>query len=290
MIKIQNLSKTYRKSNVKALDNISLTIGQGIFGLLGNNGAGKTTLMNILTTLADFTEGEVYIKGVKLEEKNYTLLRQMIGYMPQESGGYPNLSVTDTLDYFGILNGLSTANRKNRISSLLNYLSLEKHADKKFMNLSGGMKRRLSLGIALISDPEILIVDEPTTGVDPNERVKMRNLLLKLGEEKTIILSTHIIEDVSYTCEKLAILYEGKKKYEGDIEDLMEKVGERTWEVEVKDKKRLQQVIEENLVVGIERIKGKSRVKIISNERPYDDAVLVVPTLEDAYITVERMW
>ncbi len=290
MIKIQNLSKTYRKSNVKALDNVSLTIGRGIFGLLGNNGAGKTTLMNILTTLVDFTQGEVYIKGIPLAPKNYMLLRKMIGYMPQEAGGYPNLSVRDTLDYFGILNGLTAGERKNRVSELLNYLNLEKHADKKFKNLSGGMKRRLSLGIALISDPEILIADEPTTGVDPSERIKMRNLLLKLGEDKTVILSTHIIEDVSYTCEKLAILCEGKKKYEGDIEELMERASEKIWEIEVKDEKRLKQILEGNLVAGIERGQGKSAVKIISSQKPYNDAVPAAPTLEDAYIAVERVW
>lgn len=289
MIQIKNLSKTYKKSNVKALDNVSLTIGQGIFGLVGNNGAGKTTLMNILTTLTDFKEGEVYIEEVKLEEKNYTLLRKMIGYMPQETGGYPNLSVRDTLDYFGILNGLKTVDRKKRVCELLDYISLTKHADKKYKNLSGGMKRRLSLGIALISDPEILIVDEPTSGVDPNERIKMRNLLLKLGGEKTIILSTHIIEDVSYTCEKLAILYEGKNKYEGDIETLIEIVGENTWEMEVTEEIRLKQIIESNLVVSVARSKGKSKVKIISNKKPYNDAVLAEPTLEDAYIAVERM-
>lgn len=290
MIKIQNLSKTYRKSDVKALDNVSLTIGRGIFGLLGNNGAGKTTLMNILTTLVDFTQGEVYIKGIPLAPKNYMLLRKMIGYMPQEAGGYPNLSVRDTLDYFGILNGLTAGERKNRVSELLNYLNLEKHADKRFKNLSGGMKRRLSLGIALISDPEILIADEPTTGVDPNERIKMRNLLLKLGEDKTVILSTHIIEDVSYTCEKLAILCEGKKKYEGDIEELMERASEKIWEIEVKDEKRLKQILEGNLVAGIERGQGKSAVKIISSQKPYNDAVPAAPTLEDAYIAVERVW
>ena len=290
MIKIQNLSKTYRKSNVRALDNVSLTIGRGIFGLLGNNGAGKTTLMNILTTLIDFTQGEVYIKGIPLAPKNYMLLRKMIGYMPQEAGGYPNLSVRDTLDYFGILNGLTAGERKNRVSELLNYLNLEKHADKKFKNLSGGMKRRLSLGIALISDPEILIADEPTTGVDPSERIKMRNLLLKLGEDKTVILSTHIIEDVSYTCEKLAILCEGKKKYEGDIEELMERASEKIWEIEVKDEKRLKQILEGNLVAGIERGQGKSAVKIISSQKPYNDAVPAAPTLEDAYIAVERVW
>ena len=290
MIKIQNLSKTYRKSNVRALDNVSLTIGRGIFGLLGNNGAGKTTLMNILTTLVDFTQGEVYIKGIPLAPKNYMLLRKMIGYMPQEAGGYPNLSVRDTLDYFGILNGLTAGERKNRVSELLNYLSLEKHADKRFKNLSGGMKRRLSLGIALISDPETLIADEPTTGVDPSERIKMRNLLLKLGEDKTVILSTHIIEDVSYTCEKLAILCEGKKKYEGDIEELMDKASEKIWEIEVKDEKRLKQILEGNLVAGIERGQGKSAVKIISSQKPYNDAVPAAPTLEDAYIAVERVW
>ncbi|MCG8540227.1 MAG: ATP-binding cassette domain-containing protein [Clostridia bacterium] len=290
MIEIKNLSKIYRKSKVKALDNVSLIVGKGIFGLLGNNGAGKTTLMNILTTLADFTEGEVYIKGIKLEEKNYTLLREMIGYMPQESGGYPNLSARDTLDYFGILNGLTTVERKNKTCDLLDYLNLEKHVNKKFKNLSGGMKRRLSLGIALISDPEILIVDEPTTGVDPNERIKMRNLLLKLGEEKTIILSTHIIEDVSYICERLAILFEGKRKYEGDIKNLMEEVGRKTWEIEVNNEKRLKQIIEENLVAGIVRGHRKSKVKIISHEKPYGEAVLVEPTLEDAYIAIERMW
>lgn len=289
MIEIINLSKRYKKSKVKALDNVSLTIQNGIFGLLGSNGAGKTTLMNILCTITDFTEGKVNINGIKLKSKNYIQLRKVIGYVPQESGGYPDLTVKDSIDYFCILNGLGSEHRKNRVSEIIEYINLEKHENKKHKNLSGGMKRRLSLGIALINDPEILIVDEPTTGIDPNERIRMRNLLLTLGKEKTIILSTHIIEDIAHTSQELAILSEGKIKYSGSVKELLAKTTKKVWEIEADNEESIKEIASKNIVASIIKHESISKIKIISNSKPFEKAIPISPTLEDAFIATERL-
>lgn len=204
MIELLNVSKIYKNETV-ALDNISLNIGNGVFGLLGRNGAGKTTLLRILTTIIKPTKGEVNILG-------------NVGYMPQEFGFYKEFTVKEIMEYICILRNIDYKRNKVSIEILLKNLNLKAQENKKYKNLSGGMKRRLGLAQAMIEEPEILIVDEPTAGVDPQERIRIRNLLLDYGKTHTVIFSTHIIEDIEHICTNLAILDYGKLLFCGSLD------------------------------------------------------------------------
>lgn len=204
MIELLNVSKIYKNETV-ALDNISLNIGKGVFGLLGRNGAGKTTLLRILTTIIKPTKGEVNILG-------------NVGYMPQEFGFYKEFTVKEIMEYICILRNIDYKRNKVSIEILLKNLNLKAQENKKYKNLSGGMKRRLGLAQAMIEEPEILIVDEPTAGVDPQERIRIRNLLLDYGKTHTVIFSTHIIEDIEHICTNLAILDYGKLLFCGSLD------------------------------------------------------------------------
>ena len=204
MIELLNVSKIYKNETV-ALDNISLNIGNGVFGLLGRNGAGKTTLLRILTTIIKPTKGDVNILG-------------NLGYMPQEFGFYKEFTVKEIMEYICILRNIDYKRNKVSIEILLENLNLKAQENKKYKNLSGGMKRRLGLAQAMIEEPEILIVDEPTAGVDPQERIRIRNLLLDYGKTHTVIFSTHIIEDIEHICTNLAILDYGKLLFCGSLD------------------------------------------------------------------------
>lgn len=220
MIEISNLSKIYKNETV-ALDNISLNIGTGVFGLLGRNGAGKTTLLRILTTILKPTEGDVNILGLELNEKNYKKIKQNVGYIPQEFGFYKEFTVKEIMEYVCILRNIDNQKSKAVIDNALKNLNLKAHKNKKYKNLSGGMKRRLGLAQAMLEEPKILIVDEPTAGVDPQERINIRNILREYGAEHTVIFSTHIIEDIEHICSKLAILDFGKLIFCGDVEKIL---------------------------------------------------------------------
>lgn len=203
-IQIKNLSMEYKKG-IKSLNNINLSIESGIYGLLGENGAGKSTLMKILVTLLQPTEGIIDINGMRLERKNYEQIKGIIGYLPQELGLYPNLTVQESLEYVGILNGMKKDDYKKQINYYLEKTSLTEHRNKKNRQLSGGMKRRVGLIQALLHNPSILIVDEPTTGLDPEERIRIRNLLVDFAKNRTVLFSTHVTEDIAATCDKLCI-------------------------------------------------------------------------------------
>ena len=195
-IKIEHLNKNYGKRS--ALKDISLHIPVGMYGLLGENGSGKTTLMRILATMLEASTGTVQINGVDI--KNKKEIRKMIGYLPQEFSIYPNMTVYSALDYLGILSELPKHIRKQRINELLRQVNLEQERNKKFKNLSGGMKRRFGIAQALLNNPPILIIDEPTAGLDPEERLRFYNLLSELAMNRIILLSTHIASDIEATC------------------------------------------------------------------------------------------
>ena len=190
-INIENLVMEYKKG-VKSLDHINLNIDQGIYGLLGENGAGKSTLMKILVTLLTPTEGTVEINGIRLERKNYELIKKEIGYLPQELGLYPNLTVRESLEYVGVMSGLKKKEYEERIDYYLDKTGLITQQRKKNRQLSGGMKRRVGLVQALLHNPRILIVDEPTTGLDPEERIRIRNLLVDFAADRIVLFSTHV--------------------------------------------------------------------------------------------------
>ena len=212
-ISIEHLNKNYGKQNV--LKDISLHIPIGMYGMLGENGAGKTTLMRILATLSEPTTGMVEINGIDIKRKKE--IRKIIGYLPQEFSIYPNMTVYSALDYLGILTELPNNIRKRRINELLKQVNLEHEKNKRFKNLSGGMKRRFGIAQALLNDPKILIIDEPTAGLDPEERLRFYNLLSELAVERIILLSTHIASDIEATCSKAAVLSSGTVVFEGQI-------------------------------------------------------------------------
>ena len=217
-INIEHLNKNYGKQ--KVLNDICLHIPVGMYGLLGENGAGKTTLMRILSTLLEPTSGNIRMNGVDIKDKKN--IRKIIGYLPQEFSVYPNMSVYSALDYLGILAELPKNVRRERIHQLLKQVHLEQEKNKRFKNLSGGMKRRFGIAQALLNNPEVLIIDEPTVGLDPEERLRFYNLLSELALDKIILLSTHIVSDIEAACSKVAVLCSGNVIFEGEMEALLQ--------------------------------------------------------------------
>ncbi|SDM32259.1 ABC transporter ATP-binding protein [Paenibacillus jilunlii] len=211
---IDHLSKNFGKR--EALRNVSLHIQPGMFGLLGRNGAGKTTLMRVLATLLHKSGGSVTVCGIPIEQSKE--VRKLIGYLPQDFSIYPGMTVYAAMNYLGILSELPKAARKERITALLKRVNLEDCLNLKVKALSGGMKRRLGIAQAILHDPQILIVDEPTAGLDPEERIRFRDLLCEIAENRIVILSTHIVEDIEKTCQNIAVLDKGQIIYQGALQ------------------------------------------------------------------------
>ena len=228
-IEIQHLDKFYGQK--KALSDVNLTIEEGMFGLLGRNGAGKTTIMKVLATLLEKQGGSVKICGIPVE--NASEIRKITGYLPQDFSMYPNMSVYEAMDYLGVLSGLTKAERKQRIPMLLEKVNLQSNYRTKVKALSGGMKRRLGIAQAILHNPKILIVDEPTAGLDPEERVRFRNLLCEIADDRIVILSTHIVGDIEATCEKIAVLDEGKILFQGTVAELLHLVEGKVYKAEI---------------------------------------------------------
>ena len=210
---IEHLSKNF--GSVQALSDVSLNIDTGMFGLLGKNGAGKTTLMRILVTLLNKSEGEIRVCDYDI--KDAKKIRKITGYLPQDFSFYPNMKVDEALEYLGILSGMEKELLRQRVVELLKQVNLISVRKRKVRALSGGMKRRLGIAQAIIHDPKVLIVDEPTAGLDPEERVRFRNLLSEIAQDRIVILSTHIVEDIEKTCKKLAVLDNGKIVFDGEL-------------------------------------------------------------------------
>lgn len=227
---IEQVSKCY--GSREALRGITLHIDRGMFGLLGPNGAGKTTLLRILATLLRPTSGRVIIGDFDLARRGQRkAIRAHLGYLPQELGLYPDLTGREFLDYIGLLKRLhDRAARRQQIAALLDIVSLGGHADRKIKTYSGGMKRRLGIAQALLGNPQVLVIDEPTAGLDPEERIRLRTLLTRLAEDRLVILSTHVVEDISQTCERLAVLDQGALVFDGLTRQLMEAAVGYTWQ------------------------------------------------------------
>lgn len=277
-IEIQHLSKYYGKK--QALKDINLTIEQGMFGLLGRNGAGKTTLMKTLATLLQRKEGSIHICGVPIE--NAKEIRKIIGYLPQDFSMYPSMRVVEAMDYLGVLSGIEKTERKKRVEQLLAQVNLLEHKDKKVKALSGGMKRRLGIAQALLNQPKVLIVDEPTAGLDPEERIRFRNLLCEVAEERIVILSTHIVGDIEATCENIGILNEGVLLYKGTVEQLLEKAEGKVFTM-MADKRELPKLKKEYRITGMHTQGSKVHIRFLS-EIPVYGAQSCEPNMEDAYL------
>lgn len=279
---IQNLNKFYGRK--QALSDINLEIGQGMFGLLGRNGAGKTTLMKTLAALLSKKSGTVTVCGIPIENRKE--IRKIIGYLPQEFSIYPSMRVYEAMDYLAVLSGLNRRERKERAEALLNRVNLTEHKDKKIKALSGGMKRRLGIAQALLNDPAVLIIDEPTAGLDPEERIRFRNLLSETAQERIVILSTHIVGDIEASCENIAILDGGKVLFQGTVEHLLKKAEGRVFVMET-DRRNLPKLKEKLCITGM-HAQGKHVAIRFTAENRLPGAKVCEPNIEDAYMLYLR--
>lgn len=284
-IQIDDLTVTFR-NGVTAINHADLEITNGMFGLLGENGAGKTTLMRVLTTVLKPTGGRVTLNEMLYREENYEKIQKRIGYLPQEIDLYPNLTVQECLEYMGALAGVPRQECRERMQYYLTKTSLLEHRKKKMKQLSGGMKRRVGLVQALLNEPEFLIVDEPTTGLDPEERIRIRNLLVDFSENRTVLFSTHVVEDLAATCNRLAVMKKGQFLYQGRMTDLLQKAENRVWVCTVEDEARARELERQYHVSSKQFTEGGLQLKILSEKQPTEGSYSVKPTLEDAYIYV----
>ena len=278
-IRIEGLEKYYGKKH--ALKNVTLTIPSGMFGLLGRNGAGKTTLMKVLATLIGKQGGKVTVCGIPVEEA--ARIRRITGYLPQEFSMYPNMGVYEAVDYLGALSKMPKKVRKERIPVLLEKVNLQEHYRTKIRALSGGMKRRLGIAQAILHDPKVLIVDEPTAGLDPEERVRFRNLLCEIAEDRIVILSTHIVGDIEATCEQIAIMDEGEIYYNGTVMDLLRMTEGKVYTAQISRKDLAK--MKENYVLTSMLTQGNNvMVRFLSEQKPQVEASACEPDVEDAYM------
>ncbi|MDE5696856.1 MAG: ATP-binding cassette domain-containing protein [Lachnospiraceae bacterium] len=284
---LNNVSMTFQ-NNVTAVDHVNLEIPGGIFGLLGENGAGKTTLMRILTTVYRPTDGTVSLDGMLYSEGNYGKIQQRIGYLPQEIDLYPNLTVNECLEYMGELAGISRAVCRERISYYLEKTSLTAHRKKKMRQLSGGMKRRVGLIQALLNDPQFLIIDEPTTGLDPEERIRIRNLLVDFSENRTVLFSTHVVEDLAATCSRLAVMKKGRFLYSGGVRELLAEAAGHVWLCRTDDDVRARELERQYIVSSKQYVEGGVQMRLICPKKPDVACVPCEVTLEDAYIYISN--
>jgi ABC-2 type transport system ATP-binding protein len=279
-IEISNLSKTY-KGGVVALENITFTIGSGVFGLLGHNGAGKTTLMKAITTILQPTVGTISVCGFDVRKQGDEV-RKRIGYLPQELTMYPSLSVFEFVGYMAEIKGVYN---KQKVLSVLEQVGMSEFAKRKISQLSGGMKRRVGIAQALIGDPQILVVDEPTAGLDPEERVRFRGVLSRYAKGgKTVVLSTHIVEDVYQLCEKLAVLRKGRLFFCGTPRDLMKRVDGKVKIVHLDTEEQLIELQEKATVIGTTYENGHLSARIMDEKSFFTGYEPVTATLEDAYV------
>ena len=280
---IQNLSKTY-PNGIKALEEVSLTIPTGMFGLLGPNGAGKSTLMRTIATLQEPDRGTIMLGELNvIEQKNE--VRKILGYLPQEFGVYPRVSAQDLLNHMAILKGI--ANNKERkilIDALLHRTNLYQHRKKYVSTFSGGMRQRFGIAQALIGDPQLIIVDEPTAGLDPGERNRFYNLLSEIGENVIVILSTHIVEDVRELCTNMAIINQGALLYEGSPKAAIETLAGKVWE-KIIEKTEIEIYNQQYQLISSKLVAGKPVIHILSEENPGNGFTLVDADLEDVFFS-----
>lgn len=278
-IVIKNLSKNYGRK--AALKNVSVTIHSGMYGLLGRNGAGKTSLMRILATLLVPSGGEVSMNGIPINETGK--IREIVGYLSQNFSFYRNMSVYDAMDYLGLLSNLPDKIRKERIASLLEQVNLKENMRTKIKALSGGMKQRLGIAQALLHDPQILIVDEPTAGLDPEERIRFRNMLSEFAEDRIVILSTHISSDVETSCENIGVLDNGKMIWNGAAEELVKQAEGKVYLISA-EKKQDKIIREKYTVLNIIASGSGTQYRVLSETLPEEKHILQAPTLEDGYM------
>ena len=282
-LQIQNLSKTY-KNGVAALQNVNLEIDKGLFGLLGPNGAGKSTLMRTIATLQEADTGTILFEGADIST-NKNQLRRNLGYLPQEFGVYPGLGPETLLHHLAILKGITDkAERKDQIEDLLNRVNLWDARKKAVHSYSGGMKQRFGIAQALLGQPKLIIVDEPTAGLDPGERNRFYNLLSEIGEQVIVILSTHIVQDVQQLCAEMAIINKGKLIYQGKPNTSIEELNGLVWEKLI-TKNELADYDSSHEIISTRLVSGKPLIHVISNSNPGDGFRNITADLEDVFFT-----
>ncbi|WP_019636820.1 ABC transporter ATP-binding protein [Paenibacillus fonticola] len=281
MLNLEGIGKKY-KNDFWGVKEISLELSPGIIGLLGPNGAGKSTLMRILATITQPTEGRVTWKGQDLA-KHPDELRNVLGYLPQDFGVYPNLNAVEFLQYMAAVKGLSGNQVNKRIDELLELLNLTDARKRKIGGYSGGMKQRIGIAQALLNDPKVLIIDEPTVGLDPEERMRFRNLLADLSGERIIIFSTHIVSDIEATADRIVILSKSRLLADAAPSQLLKQVEGKVWTTVIPEQ-HLQEVRSKWLISGSIRSEGGLQVRVVSEEAPSSLSIEAYPGLEDAYL------
>lgn len=279
-LKIENLSKTY-SNGVKALNNVSLTIHQGMFGLLGPNGAGKSSLMRTISTLQEADQGSIYLDDLDvLKEKES--VRRLLGYLPQDFGVYPKINAEEMLTHIASLKGINGSERKESVGALLQRVNLYKDRKKNLGTYSGGMKQRFGIAQALLGNPKLIIVDEPTAGLDPAERNRFYNLLSEIGDNTIVILSTHIVEDVRTLCTDFAIICQGELLRHDHPEEAVEELNGKIY-VKSVEKSDIEQIRNQEQVISVQMKSGRLSVRIYNESTPMQGFIPVAPILEDVY-------
>ena len=280
-LKLTELTKTF--GSVNAVDHVSYTLGRGVYGLLGVNGAGKTTLMRMLTTLVKPTCGTITLDGrdIFTLDRSY---RNLLGYLPQEFGVYPEFTVQDYLLYIASIKGLRPAAAKERVKALLQQVGLTKARNKKMKALSGGMKRRAGIAQAMLNDPKILILDEPTAGLDPNERIRFRNLISELASDRIVLLSTHIVSDIESIADEILLMKDGTITTSGTAEDLLAAMPEDVWSITV-PREAAGNYLKSFKVSNVRSVPGGTQLRVLSALQPSAEAVLEDATLEDLFLS-----
>lgn len=275
---IDRISKQYK--NKIAVDRISLTLQKGVYGLLGANGAGKTTLMRMICGILKPTSGTITFNGTDVAEEQY---RDALGYLPQDFGYYPDFTAFDFMIYMASLKGLTKLQAKGKAKELLETVSLTHVSKKKIKTFSGGMKQRLGIAQALLNDPEILILDEPTAGLDPKERVRFRNLISTLGNDRIVLLSTHIVSDIEHIADTILVMKEGQLIHTGSLDEIIKAIEGKVFQCVV-DSKSAEEFMKKYPIINIRQDKENTFLRLVSEESPLANAVSVTATLEDLYL------
>ena len=279
-LEFKNVTKQY--GDFCAVDGINFRMEKGVYGLLGVNGAGKTTLMRMLCTIIQPSNGQILFNGQDIWKMG-TAYREILGYLPQEFGYYPDLSVYDYMMYIASIKGLKESAAKKRTKCLLKQVGMEQYGRRKMKTLSGGMVRRVGIAQAILNDPMVLVLDEPTAGLDPNERIRFRSLISELAEDRLVLLSTHIVSDIEYIANDIMLMKDGRLFYTGTAEKLLASMEENVWLCKVA-RNMVDAYRKMHLVSNIKTTETGAQLRIIAKDKPMDDAILVEKNLEDVFL------
>lgn len=279
---LDNVNKKY--GNKYALEDLTIEFTNGVYGILGANGAGKTTLINIVTGILQQTSGQVKLDSRDIKEMGTEYLNR-IGYLPQYPQFYPNFRVKEFLMYMCSIKDVPKKKAKEILPEIIEKVNLQEHVDKKIGELSGGMRQRLGIAQAILNDPDILILDEPTAGLDPGERIRFRNIISNIAKNRMVLISTHIVSDIEYIANQIVILQEGRLNRMGTVEQLCNSIRGRVWEVNVKETVAVE-LMKKYLTSNVKRINENVLIRMISENKPIEGARLSEPQLEDVFLTV----